>query len=86
MRKKLTILSYAMVLLGALQIEVEQRYFSSPVPQPELNRTAATFGIRGVIVYVTPVVRAIGYTWLGLTVAVFLFSMSPGADKKRAAD
>ena len=54
MNKVFKILVCVILTIGALGKEAEQRYFSSPTPDPKLGRTVSDFGIHGNTIYITP--------------------------------
>ena len=81
MKRKLNILWMAMVVIGALGVEIQERSLSSPVPEPQLGRTAATLGRNGETVFVAPHVRAIFIGWFVLTLGVFVASLCSPTQK-----
>ena len=77
-RKVLRILVFVTITLGALWKEAEQRYYSSPVPEPQLGRTIADEGTRGGTIYITPeevqlLCKVLALRDLSLVVGVQLF-------------
>jgi len=75
-KKKLHVLWMVMVVLGAVGMEIQERYLSSPSPAPQLRRTAATLGRNGETVYVAPHVRIIAIGWFVLTLGVLVLACS----------
>jgi len=82
----LRILVFVTIGVGVLGVEIQERYLSSPVPEQGLGRTVATFGRNGDTVYVAPYVRVISASWVLLTLAVLVGSVSwPAKEKKDGA-
>jgi hypothetical protein len=86
MEKFLKILVIVTITLGALWKEAEQIYYSSPVPDPQLDRIVADEGIHGGTIYITPAADRLQWAWFGVCVIVFVsWIFWPSKDKTKNA-
>jgi hypothetical protein len=72
MQKVLKILVFVTIFLGALWKEAEQRFYSSPMPEPQLGRTVADFGTHGGTIYITPEADRLQWAWAAICVVILV--------------
>ena len=72
MNKILKILSCSAMAIGAFGLEIRQRFYSSPFPEPKLGRIVAVSGIHDDTIYVTTEMDRLVWVWFALTMITFL--------------
>ena len=72
MNKVFRILVFVIILLGALGKEAQQRYFSSPSPDPQRGRTVEVLRTDGGTIYVTRQTDRLFWGWFAVFAVVFV--------------
>jgi len=74
------------VVLGALEKEVVQKYYSSPAPEPQLGRTVADEGTEGGTIYITPEANRLFWACFAICAVTFVCGMFwPSTEKTNDA-